>query len=141
MDKYDDVIGPQVITSAFIEKDGKFLLFFCPTFKKWRVPGGRVEKPDKSEETLIREMEEEIGLKIENPVFLGYGEDNEYSVVKKKKTSRLILYFHVKIDKEPTIDSGEAEEFKWLTFDELKDHEAIEGALVDFFNKNPDLRL
>ena len=135
------VKSPTVVCSAFIEKDKKFLLFFCPRFKVWRVPGGRAEWDETLEETLLREMEEEVGVKFENPKFLGYGQDHQYHVRDQKETSRLLMFFHVKTDKKLNIDPDEAEEYKWVTFEELKNHENKEGALTDFFNKNPKLKL
>lgn len=135
------VKGPQVVCSAFIEKDGKFLLVFCPRFKVWRVPGGRAEWNETLEETLLREMDEEVGTKLDNPKFLGYGQDHQYHVRDQKETSRLLMFFHIKTDKKLTIDPEEAEEYKWVTFDELKNHENKEGALDDFFKRNPNLTL
>lgn len=135
------VKGPQVISSAFIEKEGKFLIFFCPRFKVWRVPGGRVEWQETVEETLIREMQEEIGLTLKNPKFLGYGQDHQFFVREQRETSRLLMFFHAKITAEPKIDPDEAEEFKWVDFEELKNIKNKEGGLTDFFNKNPDLKL
>lgn len=135
------VKGPTVICSAFIEKDKKFLLVFCPRFKVWRVPGGRAERNESLEETLVREMKEEVGVEFENAKFLGYGQDHQYHTLEKRETSRLLMFFHVKTDKKLTIDSDEAERFKWVTFEELKKEENKEGALTDFFNKNPHLKL
>ncbi len=51
------------------------------------------------------------------------------------------MFFHIKTDKKLTIDPEEAEEYKWVTFDELKNHENKEGALDDFFKRNPNLTL
>ncbi len=136
-----EVKGPQVICSAFIEKDSKFLIFFCPRFKVWRVPGGRTEFDETLEQTLLREMEEEIGIKIQNPKFLGYGQDHQYHVRAQRETSRLLMFFHVKINQEPKVDPDEAEEFKWVTLEELKEIKEKEGGLTDFFNKNPNLKL
>ena len=135
------VKGPQVVCSTFVEKDGKFLIVFCPIFKVWRVPGGRAEWDETIEKTLIREMKEEIGLTLKNPKFLGYGQDHNYNFDLKRETSRLLMFFHVKIDDEPKVDPYEAEEFKWVTFEELKNIKDKEGALTDFFNKNPNLKL
>tara|TARA_Y100000310_G_scaffold345414_1_gene464723 strand:+ start:2928 stop:3188 length:261 start_codon:yes stop_codon:yes gene_type:complete len=86
-------------------------------------------------------MKEEIGINIQNPKFLGYGEDNQFHHRKNKKTSRLIMFFHVKINQEPTIDKDEADDFKWVTFDEIKNEQNKESALDDFFEKNPDIIL
>ena len=131
--------GPQVICSGFIEKDGEYLIFLCPRFKVWRVPGGKAEYGETIEETFRREMKEEIGIEIKNPKFLGYGQDQQFHFGKNKKTSRLIIFFHVKIDSEPKIDPEEALEHKWVTLEELKNINEKEGALTDFFKKHPNL--
>lgn len=133
--------GHQVICSAFIEKDEKFLIVMCPRFKVWRVPGGRTEHGEKLEETLIREMREETGITFENPLFVGFGQDQQFHVADQKETSRLIMFFHVKTDERPHLDPDEAEDFKWVTIDELKKIENKEGALTDFFERNKNLSL
>jgi len=136
-----EVKRPTPVCSAFIEKDGKFLMFFCPRFKVWRVPGGRAEYTETLEQTLIREMKEEIGITLKNPKFLGYGQDHQFHVKDNKETSRLLLFFHAKITEQPKIDPDEAEDHKWVTFEEIKQEKNKEGALTDFFEKNPDLKL
>ena len=133
--------GHQVICSAFIEKDGKFLIVMCPRFKVWRVPGGRTEHGERLEDTLIREMKEETGLSFQNPRFIGFGQDQQFHVRDQKETSRLIMFFHVKTSQEPKLDPDEAEQHKWVTLDELKKIDNKEGALTDLFNRNPKLIL
>lgn len=111
-----------------------------PKFKVWRVPGGRTEHGEKLEETLIREMEEETGIKFENPVFIGWGQDQQYKFIDEMETSRLLMFFHVRFDHEQELklDPAEAEDYKWVTINELKDIKNKEGALFDFFQRNPD---
>ena len=133
--------GHQVICSAFIEKDNKFLIVMCPRFKVWRVPGGRTEHGEKLEETLIREMQEETGITFENPKFVGFGQDQQFHVAGQRETSRLIMFFHIKTNEEPKLDPNEAEDFKWVKFDDLKKIENKEGALTDFFKRNSDFSL
>lgn len=133
--------GPEIICSAFIEKDKKFLIFSDPKFKVWRVPGGRAEAGERIEDTIVREMKEEIGIEINNPRFLGYGQDQQFHFKKNMKTSRLLMFFHARITEEPTVDSSEAEEYKWVTLDEMKKIENKEGGLTDFFHKNPKFSL
>jgi len=127
--------GHQVICSAFIEKDNKFLIVMCPRFRAWRVPGGRAEHGEKLEETLIREMQEETKIQFKNPIFIGWGQDQQFHVRDQKETSRLIMFFHVKTDKEPKLDPDEAEDFKWVTLKELKLIKNKEGALIDFLRE------
>ena len=133
--------GHQVICSAFIKKEGKFLIVMCPRFKVWRVPGGRAEHGEKLEETLIREMREETGIKFENPKFIGWGQDQQFHVKKQKETSRLIMFFYLETDKELRLDPDEAEEHRWVTIEELKRINNKEGSLDDFFIKNSNIKL
>lgn len=137
-----EVKGPQVVCSAFIEHEGKFLLVFCPGFKVWRVPGGRAEFGENIEDTLIREMEEETGVKFENPKFIGYGQDMQYNHDLKQNKSRLLMFFHVKLNiskDKIKLDPEEAEEFKWVTLEEMKKIKNKEGALDVFLSKNPEI--
>ncbi len=131
--------GHQVICSAFIEKEGKFAVIFCPKFKVWRVPGGRPERGEKVEDTLLRELKEETGITFDNPTFVGFGQDEQFHVRAQRKTSRLILFFHVKTKEEILFDPSEAEDSKWVTFEELKNIQNKEGALTDLFERNPYL--
>jgi ADP-ribose pyrophosphatase YjhB (NUDIX family) len=133
--------GHQVICSAFIENHNKFLIVMCPRFKVWRVPGGRTEHGEKLEETLIREMQEETGITFENPKFVGFGQDQQFHVAGQRETSRLIMFFHVKTNEEPKLDPDEAEDFKWVTLDDLKKIDNKEGALADLFKRNQDFSL
>jgi ADP-ribose pyrophosphatase YjhB (NUDIX family) len=131
--------GHQVVCSAFIEKNNKFLLVKCPRFKVWRVPGGRAEWGETLEQTLIREIKEEVGITIKNPAFIGWGQDQQFHVRGQKETSRLLMFFHMKTDEELQIDPDEAEAFKWVTIEELKGIEDKEDALTDLFNRHPNL--
>ena len=115
--------GHQVICSAFIEKEGKFLIVMCPRFQVWRVPGGRTEHGERLEETLIREMEEETGVIYENPQLIGFGQDTQYHIRAGRKTSRLIMFYHVQTTLEPKLDPSEAEDFRWVSLEELKNIE------------------
>jgi len=133
--------GHQVICSAFIEKDNKFLIVMCPRFKVWRVPGGKTEHGETLEKTLIREMQEETGITFENPKFVGFGQDQQFHVADQKETSRLLMFFHVKTNEEPKLDPDEADDFKWVTLDDLKNIENKEGALADLFERNQDFSL
>lgn len=140
MDDNDKPVkGPQVVCSALIEKDGRFLIFLCPRFKVWRVPGGRAEFNETLEETLAREMMEEVGIGVSDPKLLGYGQDHQYHVRDHRETSRLLMFFHVKADGELKIDPDEADQSKWVTLDELKHLENKEGGLTDFFDRNPGI--
>ena len=57
-----------VAACALIDSDGRVLLAQRPPGKSmaglWEFPGGKVEAGERPEETLVRELREEIGIRV-----------------------------------------------------------------------------
>jgi 8-oxo-dGTP diphosphatase len=60
-----------VAACALIDADGRVLLTERPAGKAmaglWEFPGGKVETGERPEQTLIRELEEELGIVVQEP--------------------------------------------------------------------------
>ena len=60
-----------VVACALVDADGRVLLARRPPGRSlaglWEFPGGKVEKGERPEEALIREMSEELGITIAEP--------------------------------------------------------------------------
>jgi 8-oxo-dGTP diphosphatase len=60
-----------VAACALVDADGRVLLAQRPQGKPmaglWEFPGGKVEAGERPEETLIRELEEELGIVVREP--------------------------------------------------------------------------
>lgn len=60
-----------VVAVALVDTDGRVLLAQRPPGKQlaglWEFPGGKVEPGERPEETLIRELAEEIGITVSEP--------------------------------------------------------------------------
>ena len=57
-----------VAACALVDADGRVLLAQRPTGKPmaglWEFPGGKVEAGERPEQTLIRELKEELGILV-----------------------------------------------------------------------------
>jgi 8-oxo-dGTP diphosphatase len=128
---------PTAGAAAFIRQGERYLLVFDPKFKFWRVPGGRINIGERAEQTLEREMREELGVEVSVGRFLGYGEDQVtlYSLDGTHKMSRLVLYFECSIKKgtPKAVEKTEIQEMKWLTLDEIKKVKPLEPAMQQYF--------
>jgi 8-oxo-dGTP diphosphatase len=60
-----------VVAVALIDTDGRVLIAERPEGKQlaglWEFPGGKIEPGERPEETLIRELHEELGIMVEEP--------------------------------------------------------------------------
>jgi 8-oxo-dGTP diphosphatase len=60
-----------VAACALIDPDGRVLIAQRPPEKAmaglWEFPGGKVESGERPEETVIRELHEELGITVEEP--------------------------------------------------------------------------
>jgi 8-oxo-dGTP diphosphatase len=60
-----------VAACALIDPDGRVLIAQRPEGKPmaglWEFPGGKIEAGERPEETVIREMQEELGITIREP--------------------------------------------------------------------------
>ncbi|MCJ2048236.1 (deoxy)nucleoside triphosphate pyrophosphohydrolase [Methylobacterium sp. J-070] len=60
-----------VVAVALVDVDGRVLVSERPAGKQlaglWEFPGGKVEPGERPEETLIRELAEELGIRVEEP--------------------------------------------------------------------------
>jgi len=60
-----------VVAVALVDPDGRILLSQRPEGKQlaglWEFPGGKVEPNERPEAALIRELSEELGIKVEEP--------------------------------------------------------------------------
>ena len=90
---------------------------------KWAFPGGKVERGQSILETLKREVEEEVGLEIEDEK--KYLKD--FTFIRPDDRNVVGFCFLVKTKHENIVLSKDFEEFAWITPEELKQYDCIDG--------------
>lgn len=132
----------EVAITAIVVKDGKYLITKRSPKKKrfpnmWVVPGGRLETSDYInlkkdtehywynvlEKTLKREIKEEVGIDIENINYV----TSLARVHEDGAPSLVISCIAEYVSGEVTLQEDEIEEYMWVSLEEAKDYNLIEG--------------
>lgn len=115
MTEYDTEY-PEPVTGALIlnEKNEIFLMKSPKWDNQWLVPGGHVEKGEKIEECLKREVKEEVNLDISQIEFVTLLEGMPDSF--ERDTHFIFLNFSCRAEnQEVKLDDREAVDYVWIT--------------------------
>jgi len=129
---------PVIGVGAVVICDGKILLEKRknePGKGKWSIPGGLVELGESVEQTVIREVKEETGLEVEKPEHI----DVVDNVIKDEngevKYHFVIIDYFVKLKGGTMKATSDAEELRWVTFDEVEKYD-LTKTFREFFQRN-----
>lgn len=112
------------VVSCFVEYKGDLLLLKRAKkdsqFGLWGIPGGKLQENESPEEGVIRELNEEISLTL--------SKDKLESLCKSPMSnecdgSYLLYTYYAGLNKLPKLTlNGEQSQFKWVPFDQFKEH-------------------
>jgi len=110
-----------VAACALIDADGRVLIAERPVGKSmaglWEFPGGKVEQGERPEETLIRELNEELGIAVTEPclaplTFASHSYPDFH----------LLMPLYVCRRWEGTVRAMEGQRIKWVRANKLRDY-------------------
>jgi len=116
------------VVAALIWREGRVLIAKSKAGSymagRWEFPGGKVERGEKPEDALIREIKEELGVEI-NVLDLFHVNNHVYDMLEKKRHIRLLSYNAELIRGE--IQCIECQECRWANPKELKDYVFVDA--------------
>jgi 8-oxo-dGTP diphosphatase len=110
-----------VAACALVDADGRVLLTERPAGKSmaglWEFPGGKIETGERPEETLIRELKEELGIVVREPclaplTFASHGYEDFH----------LLMPLYVCRRWEGIVAAQEGQLLAWVRPNRLRDH-------------------
>ena len=111
-----------VAACALVDADGRVLLTERPAGKPmaglWEFPGGKVEAHERPEQTLIRELKEELGIVVSEPcvaplTFASHGYPEFH----------LLMPLYVCRRWEGIVSAQEGQQLAWVRPNRLRDYE------------------
>jgi len=129
---------PLVGVGAVVICAGKILLEKRkndPGKGKWSIPGGLVELGESAEETVIREVNEETGLKVEKPEHIDVVDNITKDENGEVKYHFVIVDYLVKLKGGTLKASSDAEELKWVALDEVENYD-LTKTFRAFYQRN-----
>ncbi|WP_150524068.1 (deoxy)nucleoside triphosphate pyrophosphohydrolase [Roseibium sediminis] len=110
-----------VVACALVDADRRVLLARRPEGKSmaglWEFPGGKVEAGERPEQSLIRELREELGIDVEEPclaplTFASHGYDDFH----------LLMPLYICRRWNGTVSGKEGQELAWVRPVRLRDY-------------------
>ena len=110
-----------VAACALVDADGRVLLAQRPAGKSmaglWEFPGGKIESGERPEETLIRELKEELGIDVREPclaplTFASHAYPDFH----------LLMPLYVCRRWDGTVVAKEGQQLKWVRPNKLRDY-------------------
>lgn len=116
--------------NAIITCNGKLLLEKRRDSDVWGLVGGGVKKYETEQQAIVREVYEELGLRIPKDRFKKlavYGEPGRIAAYQDGSIWRMVIVvFGIDLEKEPEmVISAESKDLRFFSKEELKDIEVV----------------
>jgi 8-oxo-dGTP diphosphatase len=114
----------QPVTAALIQKNGKILLALRKAGKhmgpKWELPGGKVDPGEEPEQSLRRELKEELGIEVQIGQYLGSTRFRGHHL-------RLQVHLYRVSHIDGTFVLREHEAIRWVEPQRIEDYDLVDS--------------
>lgn len=122
--------GAHLGANAIITCNGKLLLEKRRDCDLWGLVGGGVKPHETPLQAIVREIREELGLRVSADEFSKlavYGEPGRIAAYRDGSVWRMVIVvYELKLDKEPTIVlSSESNDMRFFTKEDLADIDVV----------------
>src|SRR3989338_2276186 len=122
----------EVSVVAGIIENGKILLIKRKESSKyeagkWGLPGGTMEYGESPEQTLMREMQEEINVEKVDINKLTGAYSKCFNISSEQKHVVLLVYI-CKLREKPSANKNHIDSIKWVDIDKIQEYDIIEGS-------------
>ena len=125
---------------AFIEiQDGKILSTKSKGKTKYYIPGGKREEGESDEQTLIREIHEELSIDILPNTSEYIGKFSAQSDGAKEGINVIMTCYKAKYSGS-LLANNEIEEIRWLNYNELDIISEVDKKIFKFLNERGELK-
>lgn len=107
-----------VIVYKNFSEEIKFLAVKSKDNGNWGFPKGHMEKDESEEQTALREVAEETGLRVN--LLDGFKAKIEYQLT-EKTNKEVVFFIGVALEETVNIQQEELDDFVWLKYDDMKE--------------------
>lgn len=142
------------VSALIINSKSEFLLVNLQSFeeKYYAIPGGGIDEGETAEDTVYREINEELGITKDNLKLLGKCKNPlkfKFKEIKlsrdgKKYTGSERTFFALKFigsESDIKINTMEVRKYKWVSYKDLKDYLLFDNQLDETTDKIKELFL
>ena len=125
------------VVAGLILQNNKLLICQRPNFKdhplKWEFPGGKIKNDETNEETLVREINEELSINI-----LNYEDLISYNFNYKDLNKKVFICFYIVNNFSGKVLNNFHKELKWIEIKDIREYDFLEGDLkiIDYISSN-----
>jgi 8-oxo-dGTP diphosphatase len=134
-----------VVFSGAVIKDGKVLMTLRTeeelpdAHMKWEFPGGKAEATETPEQAVTREIFEETGVTVKNPVLIPYVNTSFWKYDWGVQQVFCLVYRCEFVDQKEVKDlDHRVEKIEWIELDKVKYLESLPGTneIIAFLSKS-----